>query len=190
MPARHRTEAASRRQARPMRRFPTPRRRPVCRRRGGSREGLVLAAGHGAGGQAWSSRLLFSRWLSSGGCGNSNRDLDVSLSRHIKRGPYGIYGMAYGPHQEAKGPTTATPCALLLVVVPATDSCLQAPVKRLARKMIRRRQGLAELSGDSTTPASPGGEAGVVLTAAYSGIQTPKNQNPHWLNPGSHTGVS
>ena len=24
----------------------------------------------------------------------------------------------------------------------------------------------------------------------YSGIQTPKNQKPHWLNPGSHTGVS
>jgi hypothetical protein len=24
----------------------------------------------------------------------------------------------------------------------------------------------------------------------YSGIQTPKNQNPHWLNPGSHIGVS
>jgi hypothetical protein len=26
--------------------------------------------------------------------------------------------------------------------------------------------------------------------AFYSGIQTPKNQKPHWLNPGSHTGVS
>jgi len=24
----------------------------------------------------------------------------------------------------------------------------------------------------------------------YSGIQTPKSQNPQWLNPGSQTGVT
>lgn len=37
----------------------------------------------------------------------------------------------------------------------------------------------AELPTDSATPAPPSGEAGVVTTAVYSGIQTPKNQKPH-----------
>ena len=28
------------------------------------------------------------------------------------------------------------------------------------------------------------------VVGRYSGIQTPKSQNPHWLKPGSQTGVT
>ena len=29
-----------------------------------------------------------------------------------------------------------------------------------------------------------------LVVSRYSGIQTPNSQKPHWLKPGSHTGVT
>ncbi|AGP63392.1 hypothetical protein OEM_18570 [Mycobacterium intracellulare subsp. yongonense 05-1390] len=39
-------------------------------------------------------------------------------------------------------------------------------------------------------PASPIGEAGIAFSDLYSGIQTPKKSNPHWLKRGFQYGVS
>lgn len=105
------------------------------------------------------------------GAETPNRDLDVSLSRHFERGPYGIYGMALGPHQEAKGPTRAT-LARFPVVVLAT-----AVVRRhCLNDWAAQRFACVLSSGESTTPASPSGEAGVVLTACLQ--RNPDSEEP------------
>jgi hypothetical protein len=40
------------------------------------------------------------------------------------------------------------------------------------------------------SPCRRGQQGDRVVVSRYSGIQTPKSQKPHWLKPGSHTGVT
>ena len=40
------------------------------------------------------------------------------------------------------------------------------------------------------SPCRRGQQGDRVVVGRYSGIQTPNSQKPHWLKPGSHTGVT
>lgn len=57
---------------------------------------------------------------------------------------------------------------------------------RTSRATIQRTRPLRGMRG-SGRAHGPGPRT---KTARYSGIQTPRNQNPHWLNPGSQAGVT